>query len=86
MKDILIEEECLNEERLIAEHLKIAMEEIGEINPWYDEEVQGWIFSNALYPVECDGLSAAEVKDNYPKYLREFIEARRKTGPFRAGM
>ncbi len=60
----------------IDEHLKIALEEIGEINPWFDKEVKEWIFSHRLYPVECGGGSKKEVKENYPKYLREFIKHR----------
>ena len=60
----------------IDEHLKIALQEIGEIQPWFDKAVGEWIFSNRLYPVEYGGRSSAEVIKNYPKYLREFIKHR----------
>lgn len=57
-------------------HLKIALDEIGKIKPWFDEEVNEWVFSHHLYPVEYGGESPEEVIENYPKYLREFIKHR----------
>ncbi len=60
----------------IDEHLKIALKEIGEIKPWFDKEVNAWIFEHPAYPVEYGGKSEAEVIKNYPKYLREFIRHR----------
>jgi hypothetical protein len=60
----------------IKEHLEIAFKEIGEIRPWFDKEVNEWIFSHTNYPVEYGGESAKEVIKNYPKYLREFIKQR----------
>lgn len=60
----------------IKEHLEIALREIGEIKPWFDEEVSEWIFSHSKYPVEYGGESSDEVIKNYPKYLREFIKHR----------
>ena len=60
----------------LEEHLKIALKEVGEIKPWFDEEVTAWIFSHPAYPVEYGGESAEEVIENYPKYLREFIRHR----------
>jgi hypothetical protein len=60
----------------IDEHLKRALKEIGEIKPVFDREVEEWVFSSPLYPVEYGGSSKAEVIKNYPKYLREFIKHR----------
>jgi hypothetical protein len=60
----------------INEHLKIALEEIGAIKPWFDKEIKEWVFSHDLYPVEYSGDSKEEVIANYPKYLREFIRHR----------
>ncbi len=60
----------------IDEHLKIALKEVGKIKPWFDEEVDAWIFSHPAYPVECGGDSLKEVVKNYPLYLREFIKHR----------
>jgi hypothetical protein len=60
----------------IKEHLEIALEEVGNIKPWFDEEVNEWIFSHPNYPVEYGGESSKEVIKNYPKYLREFIKQR----------
>jgi hypothetical protein len=57
----------------IEKHLNIALKEIGEIKPRFDKEVNEWVFSHILYPVEYGGKSAKEVIENYPKYLREFI-------------
>jgi hypothetical protein len=60
----------------IKKHLEIALKEIGKIKPWFDEDVNEWVFSHPNYPVEYGGKSAAEVIKNYPKYLREFIRQR----------
>lgn len=60
----------------IKEHLEIALKEIGKIEPWFDEEVNEWIFIHSNYPVEYGGSSKEEVVKNYPKYLREFIKQR----------
>lgn len=60
----------------IKEHLEIAIKEIGTIKPWFDKEVNEWIFSHPNYPVEYGGESSAEVIENYPKYLSEFIKHR----------
>ena len=60
----------------IDDHLKKALKEIGEITPIFDEEVDEWVFSSPIYPVEYGGSSREEVIENYPKYLREFIKHR----------
>jgi hypothetical protein len=60
----------------IDSHLKLALEEIGKIEPWFDTEVNCWVFSHQNYPVEYGGNSPKEVCRNYPKYLREFIKHR----------
>lgn len=62
----------------IKEEVKIALSEIGTITPWFDEDFKIWIYSNPLYPIECEGESAAEVRKKYPKYLEVFIEHRMK--------
>lgn len=60
----------------INEHMKIALAEIGKISPWFDTDVDCWVFSHKNYPVEYGGDSEEEVILNYPKYLREFIAHR----------
>ena len=60
----------------IEQHLKIALAEVGEIKPWFDKDVDAWVFSHPNYPVEYGGDSSKEVVKNYPKYLREFIAHR----------
>ncbi len=60
----------------IKEHLNIALDEIGKIKPWFDKDVNCWVFSHKNYPVEYGGDSAEEVVENYPKYLMEFIKHR----------
>jgi len=57
----------------IDRHLKIALKEVGKIKPWFDKEVDAWIFSHPAYPVECGGKSPEEVVRRYPLYLREFL-------------
>ena len=55
----------------------MALEEIGEIKPWYDKEVAAWVFEHPLYrSVGYAADNAQLVKRNYPKHLREFIEER----------
>jgi len=61
----------------IDEHLAIALEEIGKIKPWFEKDVNAWVFSHKNYPdVEYGGESATDVIKNYPRYLREFIKER----------
>lgn len=60
----------------INEHLKLALEEIGNIEPWYDKTYKSWVFSHNDYPVEYSGESKEEVIKNYPLYLYDFIEER----------
>lgn len=62
----------------IKENLKIALEEIGKIEPWFDREYHAWVFESALYPVEYSGDTKEEVIQNYPLYLQDFIEERLK--------
>ncbi len=62
--------------QMVDEHLKMALLEVGEIKPWFDPEVQAWLFEHELYPVEYGGNSKKEVIKNYPLYLRGFIEHR----------
>jgi hypothetical protein len=69
----------------INEQLKIALSEIGSIEPWFDDEVREWVFAHRLYPVEYGGKTKEEVIENYPKYLREFI-AHRLAGRLDLGM
>lgn len=60
----------------INKHLKTALDEVGSIKPWFDKEVDCWVFSHENYPVEYGGDSIKEVIENYPKYLMEFIKHR----------
>ncbi len=64
------------EEKEIGTQLNLALEEVGEIKPWFSKEFKAWIFSNALYPVEYTGDTEEEVIQNYPLYLKEFIKHR----------
>src|SRR5437588_456984 len=65
-----------HKEKELKQELKIALDEVGTIKPWFDKEFKVWLFSHPHYPVECEGVSAAEVKKKYPKYLEVFIEHR----------
>ena len=65
-------------EKLVDRQLQLALEEIGPIKPWFDEEVQEWIFESPQYPESCSGATREEVIKNYPLYIRQFIEQRQK--------
>lgn len=61
----------------IEEHLAMALREVGEIRPWFERDVNAWVFSHKKYPeVEYGGESKKDVIENYRKYLREFIKHR----------
>ncbi len=61
----------------IKEHLRIALQEIGEIKPTFIKKFNAWKFSHKKYPdVECFDDSAEAVIKKYPLYLREFIKHR----------
>lgn len=62
----------------IEAHVKIALKEVGSIEPWFAKDVNSWIFSHPKYPIEYAGQSPEEVVKNYPKYLETFIEERLK--------
>lgn len=54
-------------------HLQLALEEVGEIKPWYDKNVNCWVFEHHNYPVSCGEDTPEEVIAKYPLYLKEFI-------------
>lgn len=60
----------------IETHLKRALKEVGEIKPWFDKEVNCWVFEHDHYPVVCGEDSKEEVIAKYPLYLKEFIKHR----------
>ncbi len=60
----------------IKQHLKASLEEIGQIEPWFDKEVNCWVFEHPSYPVGCGGDSKEEVIIKFPLYLEEFITER----------
>lgn len=62
--------------RLVDQHLKIAMEEIGPIRPWFDTDCQEWIFEHPYYPESYGGDTPEEVIERYPLYIRTLIEHR----------
>ena len=62
----------------IKEHLRIALEEVGKIDPWFDKNVNAWIFEHPSYPVGCEGNTKEEAANKYPLYLKEFITERLK--------
>lgn len=62
----------------VKEQLKLALKEIGQIEPWFDKNYKTWVFSHLLYPVEYSGDTKEEVLQNYPLYLQDFIDERLK--------
>lgn len=57
----------------VDKHLKMALDEIGKIEPWFDEDVNAWVFEHPLYPVGYAGNTSQEVIKNYPLHIREFL-------------
>ena len=64
------------QEKEVEDHLQIALEEVGEIKPWYAKEVNCWVFEHPNYPVSCGEDTAEDVIAKYPLYLKEFIRYR----------
>jgi hypothetical protein len=60
----------------VLQQLEIALQEIGEIKPWFSDEVKEWVFEHPLYPESYGGDSPEEVIAGYPLYLGKLIEAR----------
>jgi hypothetical protein len=60
----------------INKELKIALDDVGQIVPWFDKSVNAWIFEHPAYPVGYSGSSPEEVIKNYPLHLKEFIQER----------
>lgn len=60
----------------INAHLKLALQEIGDIDPWFDKNVNAWVFEHPNYPVGYAGSTPNEVIEKYPLHLREFISER----------
>lgn len=57
-------------------HLQIALEEIGDIKPWFDKNINCWVFEHPLYPVTCGEDTKEQVIGKYPLYLKEFVKHR----------
>lgn len=57
----------------VKDHLQIALKEVGEIKPWFDKEVDCWVFEHPKYPIVCGEDTSKEVIRKYPLYLKEFI-------------
>jgi hypothetical protein len=49
---------------------------VGEIKPWWDADVESWVFQHPLYPEECGGETAEQVIAEYPLVLANFMQAR----------
>lgn len=60
----------------IEAHLKLALEEIGEVVPQYNRVYKCWTFEHSLYPVSYSGNTPEEVIKNFPLYLKQFIKER----------
>lgn len=60
----------------VLEQLQMALEEIGEIEPWFDAECQEWVFEHPAYPESYSGATPEEVIRGYPLYLGQLIQAR----------
>lgn len=60
----------------LTEALKIALDEVGTILPWWEDDVSAFVFEHAAYPVSCAGETAADVIRDYPLYLQAFLTER----------
>lgn len=64
-------------DKFLELELQKALNEIGNIQPWYDENVKSWVYSNVLYPtVEAGEDTAEETVNIYKLYLKEFLQHR----------
>lgn len=60
----------------VVADVKEALNQIGEIKPWFDEDMRCWIFEHPDFPESYGGESSAEVKKGYPLYLANMFQAR----------
>ncbi len=56
----------------VEEQVKIALKEIGKIQPWFDKRFNAWIFEHPSYPIGCEGNSPEEVIKKYLPVSRRF--------------
>jgi hypothetical protein len=56
------------------DRVKQALEQIGEIKPWFDKDVDAWVFEHPDFPESYAGDSEAEVIKGYPYYLAQMFE------------
>ena len=61
-------------EQEIESYLKSALDEIGEIRPWFNKPLNTWVYYHPYYPVEYSGDTEYDVVHQYPLYLKEFIK------------
>ena len=63
----------------VLDELKIALDEVGSIQPVWQEEVSAWVFTHPLYPtVEVPGDTEEDCRNRYPWWLAQFIKERLK--------
>jgi hypothetical protein len=55
--------------------LEQSLNKIGKIKPWFDDDVNAWVFEHETFPlVRYAGDTEQEVIENYPKYLADYLE------------
>ena len=62
----------------VLRELDIALAEIGEIQPWWDEDFNCWVYEHPYYPVESEGDTSEECTERYKGWLAQFIWERMK--------
>jgi hypothetical protein len=62
----------------VVKQVEIALNEIGEITPWLDDETGYWMFEHPLYPESYGAETPEEVKAGYPLYLANMFHAQLK--------
>lgn len=60
----------------IEKHYRMALAEIGDITPAFDEETGVWVFQHPLYNMEGHGDTPESCIDTYKRWLKEFIAFR----------
>jgi len=59
----------------VVKLVKQALEQIGDIEPWFDKDMGCWRFEHPDFPESYGGESEEEVKQGYPLYLANMFQA-----------
>ncbi|MEB3245994.1 MAG: hypothetical protein VKJ06_08440 [Vampirovibrionales bacterium] len=60
----------------VLTELKKALQEIGPINPWFDEAVSAWVFEHPAYPESASGNTPEATIEAYQQVLAQWLQQR----------